>query len=332
MPSNNPSTDNPSTLATMFSRMKSQLTSTSSSSGNDMTSSNSMPASPAAKQRSKIVQPGTPTNNSGTPSKIPVHVDRTNYQVPPSPSRERERERDQYRGSTHQSSYTTTSSQQTQQTHSGFPHPTGNNPMPPPPQMNAGAGRSLHPRQDAHLAQAVSATPQAYNEDADIHMTTVNPNLLPAGYLQSLANQPGLAGGSTTANVPMPSIAEQRVVRDDKARSTRPKEDVKMQTVLRSGLGQPQAQPQQLQREEQGGPQQLALWEREILASQEVKRKVSSVSSSLREEVALISVIRTVRPLSLNCISWTITLISLDTCMQGRADLMASKTMSPREE
>jgi hypothetical protein len=272
MPSNNPSADNPSTLATMFSRMKSQLTSTSSSSANDMTSSNSMPASPAAKPRSKIVQPGTPTNNSGTPSKIPVHVDRTNYQVPPSPSRERERERDQHRGSTHQSSYTTTSSQQPQQTHSGFAHPTGNNPM-PPPQMNTGATRSPHPRQDAHLAQAVSA----YNEDADIHMTTVNPNLLPVGYLQSLANQPGLAGGSTTSNVPMPSIAEQRVARDDKVRSARPKEDVKMQTVLRSGLGQPQAQQQQLQREEQGGPQQLALWEREILASQEVKRKVRHI-------------------------------------------------------
>ena len=274
MPSN-PSTDNPSTLATMFSRMKSQLTSTSSSSGNDMTSSNSMPASPAAKPRSKIVQPGTPSNSSGTPSKIPVHVDRTNHQVPPSPSKERERERDRYRGSTHQGSYTTTSSQQPQQSHSGFIHSTGNNAMPPPSQMNTGATRSLHPRQDAHLAQAVSATPQAYNEDADIHMTTVNPNLLPAGYLQSLANQPGLAGGSTTSNVPMPSIAEQRVTRDDKARSARPKEDVKMQTVLRSGLGQPQAQQQQqLQREEQGGPQQLALWEREILASQEVKRKV----------------------------------------------------------
>lgn len=47
------------------------------------------------------------------------------------------------------------------------------------------------------------------------------------------------------------------------------KEDVKMQTVLRGQQTQGQGR-----QEEQGGPQQLALWEREILASQEVKRKV----------------------------------------------------------
>ena len=288
----NPSSDNPSTLATMFSRMKSQLTSTSSSSQQqEMSGSNSnglIPGSPAGKTRSKTTQPGTPTQG-GTPSKIPVHVDRTGhssttgggYSVPPSPSREQ----GHYRGSTQQGGYITTSAaqqQQQQQQHqiSGLPHhATANNPMPPPPVPN----RSLHPKQDSHHAQAVTAYP-SNGDDSDIHMTTVNPNMLPAGYLQSLAQAPGVAYGSTGSGVPVPSIQDQRINLQPQQQQQqqqqaggmgrRMKEDVKMQTVLRSGAtGQGQQQGQRA--EDQGGPQQLALWEREILASQEVKRKVS---------------------------------------------------------
>jgi hypothetical protein len=122
-------------------------------------------------------------------------------------------------------------------------------------------------------------------------MTTVNPNMLPAGYLQAIAQAPGTAYGSTGINVPVPSIQDQRIALQPQQQQQqagaggmgkRLKDDVKMQTVLRSGATGPQAAQGHGQRaEEQGGPQQMALWEREILASQEVKRKVKTPSSIL---------------------------------------------------
>jgi hypothetical protein len=295
--------------------MKSQLTSSTSTSStqsnsnegmNVSQSTGSIPGSPAGKTRPKSTQ-------AGTPSKIPIPVTSSNltssapgtptrgaYAVPPSPSRERTGGQ-AGNGSYHQvqePAYQTRSQQQQ--------HSTGNNPMPPP----ASSNRSLHPRQDAHLAAQVSGLPatqlssyqqqqpyqnqqqhqqqqqqqsrQGVFEENDIHMMTVNPSAINPSLLRELAQQPAASPvGSTGSSVPIPSIPEQRInlPPPSSAQALRggralPKvvEDVKMQTVLRSGAGG---------KEEQQG--QLDLWEREILASAEVKRKVSFSISRLAQ-------------------------------------------------
>lgn len=210
-----------------------------------------------------------PAAGNGTPSKIPVPVAkdtnvRPGYNVPPSPSKEN------VRGNPGTHAPAAPQLQAHAQYQGGH---TQNNPMPPPSQI-----RSVHPIQDSHHAQAVTSVPQQVHRDVqadDIHMMTVNPSSISPAVLQSLANEPAYSAASTGSGVPLPSIAEQRVpishsegakqgYQQPQNRLGRANEDTQMKTVARSGTN---AAPKE--------EQQLALWEREILASPEVKRKTT---------------------------------------------------------
>jgi hypothetical protein len=129
-------------------------------------------------------------------------------------------------------------------------------------------------------------------------MMTVNPSNISSTLLQQLAIHDTVAeAGSTSQNVPVPSIADQRVQvqqqhgRQDDARDR----DVKMQTADRGYLPTPshaQGQRQQAykphhqipvqtqalqqpQQQQPNGPPALTAWERQVLNDPDVKRKAT---------------------------------------------------------
>lgn len=131
-------------------------------------------------------------------------------------------------------------------------------------------------------------------------MMTVNPSNLSPTLLQQLALHDAVAeSGSTSQNVPVPPIADQRVqVQHHQYNQDDPRDrDVKMQTANRGYLqptshaqGQRQQayqphhqvpvqtqalqQPQQ-QQQQPAGPPALTAWEKQILNDADVKRKAT---------------------------------------------------------
>jgi hypothetical protein len=145
----------------------------------------------------------------------------------------------------------------------------------------------------------------------DIHMMTVNPSNISPTLLQQLAlhdTATNLEPGSTSQNVPVPTIAQQRVQvthhYNQKDESSQDR-DIKMQTANRGYLPPPTATHAQAQRQQaylphqqqqqlahaqvstqyvqqqtqqqvqQAGPPALSSWEKQILNDPDVKRKAT---------------------------------------------------------
>lgn len=132
----------------------------------------------------------------------------------------------------------------------------------------------------------------------DVHMMTVNPSSISPTLLQQLAlhDEAVAESGSTSQNVPVPTIADQRVQVDHRRNTqeeTRDR-DIRMQTANRgyvpptshaqaqrqqayqSHQAPVQAQPlQQPQQQQSSAPPALTAWEKQILNDPDVKRKAT---------------------------------------------------------
>lgn len=129
---------------------------------------------------------------------------------------------------------------------------------------------------------------------------TVNPSTISPTLLQQLALHEGTAAesGSTSQNVPVPTIADQRIQvhHSQQTQDATRDRDIRMQTANRGYLPpashaqaqrqqayqphhqtpvatQPLQQPQQQQ--PQNGPPALTAWEKQILNDADVKRKAT---------------------------------------------------------
>lgn len=130
-----------------------------------------------------------------------------------------------------------------------------------------------------------------------MHMMTINPSSISPTLLQQLALHDGAAeSGSTSQNVPVPTIADQRVqVNHHRTQEDTRDRDIRMQTANRGYLPpasnaqaqrqqayQPhhqvpvQTQPlQQPQQQQPSAPPALTAWEKQILNDADVKRKAT---------------------------------------------------------
>lgn len=131
-----------------------------------------------------------------------------------------------------------------------------------------------------------------------MHMMTINPSSISPTLLQQLALHDGAAAesGSTSQNVPVPTIADQRVqVQHHQTPEDTRDRDIRMQTANRGYLPpashaqaqrqqayQPhhqvpvQTQPlQQPQQQQPSAPPALTAWEKQILNDPDVKRKAT---------------------------------------------------------
>ncbi|KAJ9118669.1 hypothetical protein QFC22_003889 [Naganishia vaughanmartiniae] len=175
-------------------------------------------------------------------------------------------------------------------------------PQPAQLQTNQQAIRSPIPSAATSAQSGTKSHTSAAAVD-DIHMMTVNPSNISPTLLQQLAlNDIQLDSGSTSQNVPVPAIAQQRVQvphqLQHSEQSSRAERDIKMQTANRGYLPpsshaqaqrqqaylphQQQQQPTQVptqiatqQQVQQAGPPALSSWEKQILNDPDVKRKAT---------------------------------------------------------
>ncbi|KAJ9100750.1 hypothetical protein QFC19_005489 [Naganishia cerealis] len=265
----------------MFSRIINKAT------GNGNTSPTSeAPPTPSKSQTSQIRTGASSTGiSSSTPSKIPLpSTPRSGGQTqqgPVVPAKENRNSQYARQGTSETSSRST---------------------LPQPAQLQAQAHGIRSPVPSAINAQNAYKTQATPGVD-DIHMMTVNPSTISPTMLQQLAlhDNNHTDSGSTSQNVPVPEIAQQRVQvphHQHQKEESRDR-DIKMQTANRAYLPpsshahaqrqqayqphhqhaqistQPLQQQQQQQQTQPAGPPALSTWEKQILNDPDVKRKAT---------------------------------------------------------